>query len=262
MPRIYMALKKERPDDMIEILRRTPTIPDNCQWCMFLRNHDELTLEMVTEEERQWMWQEYAPEPRMKLNLGIRRRLSSLLDNDRRKIELANSLLFTLPGSPIIYYGDEIGMGDNLDLFDRNGVRTPMQWDSSPNAGFTTGKPFTDFVQDHRSYQRLNVVEQMMDKNTLFHSISRMVNVRKQHQTFGRGAIEWIETENPHLATYTRKYQEEALLIINNLSDSSQTLSLPAEHHADYVDLISNTDHPIRSSITLPPYAYLWLKHK
>ena len=140
MPRIYMALKKGRADDMIEILRRTPPIPENCQWCTFLRNHDELTLEMVTEEERQWMWKEYAPEPRMKLNLGIRRRLSPLLDNDQRKIELANSLLFTLPGSPIIYYGDEIGMGDNLDLPDRNGVRTPMQWDASPNAGFTTGK--------------------------------------------------------------------------------------------------------------------------
>jgi len=245
MPRIYMALKKERPDDMLEILRRTPPIPENCQWCIFLRNHDELTLEMVTEEE-----------------LGIRRRLSSLLDNDRRKIELANSLLFTLPGSPIIYYGDEIGMGDNLDLFDRNGVRTPMQWDSSPNAGFTAGKPFTDFVQDHRSYQRLNVAEQMVDENSLFHSISRMVNIRKQHQTFGRGTIEWLETDNPHIAIYTRKYQDETLLIVNNLSGSSQTLSLPAEHHADYVELISNTDHSIGTSITLPPYAYHWFKRK
>ena len=139
MPRIYMALKKGRYEDMAEIMRRTPPIPENCQWCTFLRNHDELTLEMVTPEERQWMWEQYAPEPRMKLNLGIRRRLAPLLDNDRRKIELANSLLFTLPGSPIIYYGDEIGMGDNLDLFDRNGVRTPMQWDDSPNAGFSKG---------------------------------------------------------------------------------------------------------------------------
>jgi len=260
MPRIYMALKKERPTDMIEILQRTPTIPDNCQWCIFLRNHDELTLEMVTEEERQWMWKEYAPEPRMKLNLGIRRRLSSLLDNDRRKIELANSLLFTLPGSPIIYYGDEIGMGDNLDLPDRNGVRTPMQWDSSPNAGFTTGTPFTEFVKGDRSYEHLNVARQMADKDSLFHSISRMVNVRKQHHTFGRGAIEWIETDNPHIALYTRQHQAETLLIINNLSGSSQTLSLSAEHQVNYVELISNTDHPIGPSLTLPPYAYRWLK--
>jgi len=262
MPRIYMALKKGRADDMIEILRRTPPIPENCQWCTFLRNHDELTLEMVTPEERNWMWKEYAPEPRMKLNLGIRRRLSPLLDNDRRKIELANSLLFTLPGSPIIYYGDEIGMGDNLDLFDRNGVRTPMQWDDSPNAGFTTGKPFTELVKGERSYQHINVASQISDKDSLFHSISRMVNIRKQHHTFGRGNMEWVIADNSSLAMYTRTYQDDILLIINNLSDSTQTVSLPAEHHADYVDLISNTTYQINSSLTLQPYAHLWLKRK
>ncbi len=260
MPRIYMALKKGRADDMIEILRRTPPIPENCQWCTFLRNHDELTLEMVTEEERQWMWQEYAPEPRMKLNLGIRRRLAPLLDNDRRKIELANSLLFTLPGSPIIYYGDEIGMGDNLDLPDRNGVRTPMQWDASLNAGFTTGKPFTELVKGERSYQHINVASQMVDKDSLFHSISRMVNIRKQHHAFGRGSMEWVETDNPAFAVYTRKYQGETLLIINNLSDSAQALLLPAEYHADCVDLISNAAENIDATLTLQPYAHLWLK--
>ena len=153
MPRIYMALKKGRFEDMAEIMRRTPPIPENCQWCTFLRNHDELTLEMVTPEERQWMWEQYAPEPRMKLNMGIRRRFAPLLDNDRRKMELANSILFTLPGSPIIYYGDEIGMGDNLDLFDRNGVRTPMQWDNTPNAGFSKGKPFSEFVKGELGYR-------------------------------------------------------------------------------------------------------------
>ncbi len=260
MPRIYMALKKGRADDMIEILRRTPPIPENCQWCTFLRNHDELTLEMVTEEERQWMWQEYAPEPRMKLNLGIRRRLAPLLDNDRRKIELANSLLFTLPGSPIIYYGDEIGMGDNLDLPDRNGVRTPMQWDASLNGGFTTGKPFTELVKGERSYQHINVASQMVDKDSLFHSISRMVNIRKQHHAFGRGSMEWVETDNPAFAVYTRKYQGETLLIINNLSDSAQALLLPAEYHADCVDLISNAAENIDATLTLQPYAHLWLK--
>ncbi|MEP6894192.1 MAG: maltose alpha-D-glucosyltransferase [Chloroflexota bacterium] len=262
MPRIYMALKKGRADDMIEILRRTPPIPENCQWCTFLRNHDELTLEMVTEEERQWMWQEYAPEPRMKLNLGIRRRLASLLDNDQRKIELANSLLFTLPGSPIIYYGDEIGMGDNLDLPDRNGVRTPMQWDASPNAGFTTGKPFTEFVKGGLNYQHVNVASQLADKNSLFHSISRMVNIRKQHHAFGRGTMEWVITDNPALAIYIRQYQNETLLIINNLSDSPQTISLPSDYYANYIDLISNTEQHINSALTLQPYAHLWLKRK
>jgi maltose alpha-D-glucosyltransferase / alpha-amylase len=262
MPRIYMALKKESPDDMIEILRRTPPIPKNCQWCTFLRNHDELTLEMVTPEEREWMWQQYAPEPRMKLNLGIRRRLSPLLDNDRRKIELADSLLFTLPGSPIIYYGDEIGMGDNIDLFDRNGVRTPMQWDASPNAGFTNGEPFTEFVKGDLGYEHINVAAQMEDKGSLFHSLSRMVNVRKQHQAFGRGSIEWVMTENPHLAMYTRATKDETLLIVQNLSSSPQTASLPVEHHGDYIDLLSDTVRPVSAGIHLRPYEYLWLKRK
>ena len=262
MPRIYMALKKGRADDMIEILRRTPPIPENCQWCTFLRNHDELTLEMVTPEERQWMWAQYAPEPRMKLNLGIRRRLAPLLDNDRRKIELANSLLFTLPGSPIIYYGDEIGMGDNLDLPDRNGVRTPMQWEASPNAGFTTGEPFAELVKGARSFQHINVASQMADKDSLFHSISRMVNIRKQHHTFGRGSMDWVITDNPSLAMYIRTYQDDILLIINNLSGSAQTVLLPPEQHADYIDLISNTEHSIETSLTLQPYAHLWLQRK
>jgi maltose alpha-D-glucosyltransferase/alpha-amylase len=143
MPRIYMALKRGQAQDMVEILRRTPAIPQSCQWCIFLRNHDELTLEMVTEAERQWMWQQYAPEPRMRLNLGIRRRLAPLLDNDERKIRLAYSLLFTLPGSPIPYYGDEIGMGDDIWLDDRNGVRTPMQWTGGDTAGFSERHPCT-----------------------------------------------------------------------------------------------------------------------
>jgi maltose alpha-D-glucosyltransferase/alpha-amylase len=260
MPRIFMALKKERADDMIEILNRTPAIPDNCQWCIFLRNHDELTLEMVTPEERQWMWEQYAPEPRMKLNLGIRRRLAPLLDNDRRKIELINSLLFTLPGSPIIYYGDEIGMGDNIDLPDRNGVRTPMQWDDSPHAGFTTGKPFTEFVKGELDYQHLNVAIQLADENSLFHAISNMIQVRKQHRGFGRGSMEWIVRDNPSLAVYARQYQNETLLIINNLSASLQTVSLPPEHQAVYVDLLSNGEQKIDPKMTLQPYAHLWLK--
>ena len=260
MPRIFMALKKGRADDMIEILNRTPPIPENCQWCIFLRNHDELTLEMVTEEERQWMWGQYAPEPRMKLNLGIRRRLSPLLDNDRRKIELANSLLFTLPGSPIVYYGDEIGMGDNIELFDRNGVRTPMQWDDSPNAGFTTGQPFTPVIQGDLGFQSINVASQVRDERSPFHSIRHMMNIRKQHRVFGRGSMEWVITDNPSLPAYTRKYQDESLLIINNLSGTAQTLTLPPDYQAAYVDLLTNTQQDTAAGLTLKPYAYLWLK--
>jgi maltose alpha-D-glucosyltransferase/alpha-amylase len=260
MPRIYMALKKGRIDDMVEILRRTPPIPENCQWCTFLRNHDELTLEMVTPEEREWMWEQYAPEPRMKLNLGIRRRLAPLLDNDRRRIELANSLLFTLPGSPIIYYGDEIGMGDNIDLPDRNGVRTPMQWDDSIDAGFTTGEPFTEFVKGELSYRNVNVASQLADKNSLFHSISRMVNIRKSHHAFGRGSMQWVETDNPAVAVYARKYENESLLILNNLSDSLQTISFPPEYRGGYLDLLSNVKNITESTLAMQPYSYLWLK--
>ncbi len=260
MPRIYMALKKERADDMIEILRRTPPIPENCQWCTFLRNHDELTLEMVTPEERQWMWEQYAPEPRMRINLGIRRRLAPLLDNDQRKIELANSLLFTLPGSPIIYYGDEIGMGDNIELPDRNGVRTPMQWNGSPNAGFTIGKPFTELVHGELSYHRVNVADQLAGKDSLFHSISRMVGIRKEHHAFGRGTMEWIETNNASIAAYKREYQGETLLIVNNLTNDRQKTFLFPEHKTRYVNLLSGVELRIETSLALEPYAYLWLK--
>jgi maltose alpha-D-glucosyltransferase/alpha-amylase len=260
MPRIFMALKKGRADDMMEILNRTPAIPDNCQWCIFLRNHDELTLEMVTEEERQWMWEQYAPEPRMKLNLGIRRRLAPLLDNDRRKNELINSLLFTLPGSPIIYYGDEIGMGDNIDLPDRNGVRTPIQWDDSLNGGFTTGHPFTDFVKGELDYHHLNVAQQLADQNSLFHAISKMIQVRKQYRAFGRGVMEWIETGNPAVVAYLRRYQEERLLIFNNLSNTSQAVRLATKNDENTIDLLTGLSHSLNSWFTLQPYSYLWLK--
>ena len=262
MPRIFMAIKKGSAEDLIKILRRTPPIPENCQWCIFLRNHDELTLEMVTEEERQWMWQNYAPERRMKLNLGIRRRLAPLLDNDRRKIELINSLLFTLPGSPIIYYGDEIGMGDNINLPDRNGVRTPLQWDNSANAGFTTGKAFTEFVQGDLDYHHLNVAGQLADEHSLFHTISRMIQVRKQHHAFGRGTMEWIETGNLAMAAYIRSYEDEGLLILNNLSDSQQTITLPSLHSAEPTDLLTGNVLQLNPSLTLPPYSHFWLKKK
>ncbi len=199
MPRIFMALRQADRTPLVWILGRTPPIPDNCQWCTFLRNHDELTLEMVTEEERQWMWQEYAPEPRMRLNLGIRRRLAPLLDDDRRKIELANSLLFTLPGSSILYYGDEIGMGDNIWLPDRNGVRTPMQWTSAVNAGFSSAAPKSLYLPliDNSVYgpAHINVADERAHPDSLLNRLRRLIAVRKQHPAFGRGSFTWVECE-------------------------------------------------------------------
>jgi maltose alpha-D-glucosyltransferase / alpha-amylase len=260
MPRIFMALKKQNIEDVVEILRRTPPIPETCQWCIFLRNHDELTLEMVTREERNWMGEQYAPEPHMKLNLGIRRRLAPLLDNDRRKIELAYSLLFTLPGSPILYYGDEIGMGDNLDLPDRNGVRTPMQWDSMTNAGFTTGKPITEFVKGALDYRHVNVADQLADDKSLLQSVRQMISVRKTQRAFGRGSMQWLEMGKPSLAAYRREYRGERLLILNNLSHAQQTVSLPAKLGDEYTDLLSNKNLTTGSTLSMEPYSFLWLK--
>jgi maltose alpha-D-glucosyltransferase/alpha-amylase len=185
MPRIFKALKLGDATDILKIMADTPSIPDNGQWCVFLRNHDELTLEMVTEEDRQLMWKLYAPQERMRLNLGIRRRLAPLLDNDRRKIEVANAILFSLPGAPIIYYGDEIGMGDNIWLFDRNGVRTPMQWAADPGAGFSQTEPaefWAPLIDDEvYGYQQINVAAQMADPDSLFHTMKRFITVRKAH---------------------------------------------------------------------------------
>ncbi|MFZ5820989.1 MAG: maltose alpha-D-glucosyltransferase [Chloroflexota bacterium] len=264
MPRLYMALKKGSSEDMREILRRTPSIPDNCQWCTFLRNHDELTLEMVTEEERQWMWDEYAPDPRMRLNLGIRRRLAPLLDNDRRKIELANSLLFSLPGSPILYYGDEIGMGDNIWLHDRNGVRTPMQWTDDFNAGFSQAPAQSIYMPiiDDQTYgpASVNVVAQQADPGSLFNTIRHMIAVRKGHQAFGWGNFNWLDLDVKSVAAYTRIYADESLLILNNLSDAVQTVRLPGSPNG-YTDLLTGRSVP-PGALTLQPYQYLWLGPK
>ena len=207
MPRIFMSIRKEDRTQLVWIMGRTPALTETNQWCMFLRNHDELTLEMVTEEEREWMWQEFAPDPRMRLNLGIRRRLAPLLDNDHRKIMLANSLLFTLPGSPIIYYGDEIGMGDNIWLQDRNGVRTPMQWDDSASAGFTKAPSQSVYVpiidDDTYGRQQVNVKFQQGNPYSLWHSVHQMIEVRKEHPAFGRGDFQWIDCANEAIAAYT-----------------------------------------------------------
>jgi maltose alpha-D-glucosyltransferase/alpha-amylase len=259
MPRIFMALEKERSDDIAEILQRTPPIPANCQWCIFLRNHDELTLEMVTPEERDWMWEKYAPDPRMRLNLGIRRRLAPLLGNDRRKIELANALLFTLPGSPIIYYGDEIGMGDNISLPDRNGVRTPMQWDESPTAGFSSVRPFAPFLAGEFAPAVLNVARQMADPDSLFFAMQRMLSIRKQHRAFGRGSLRWLDVQNPAAAAYLRHTLEERLIILNNLSGQHQRIHLPADVRGAAHDLLTDRTAPLPTHLILQPYQTLWL---
>jgi maltose alpha-D-glucosyltransferase/alpha-amylase len=270
MPRIYMALRKADRSPLVWIMNCTPPLTETCQWCIFLRNHDELTLEMVTEEERQWMWQEYAPNPRMRLNLGIRRRLAPLLDNDRRKIELVNSLLFTLPGSPIIYYGDEIGMGDNIWLPDRNGVRTPMQWDDGLNAGFSVA-PSEDLylpVIKDAPYDpdHVNVTAQLNDHGSLVNLIRRMVEIHKTHRVFGWGSFDWIDTSTMAVAAYLRSYQSEKVLVLNNLSSSHQSIliALPASGVSHSVDLCSGSRFSMKNAdrieIELEPYQYLWLK--
>jgi maltose alpha-D-glucosyltransferase/alpha-amylase len=215
---------------------------------------------MVTEEERQWMWKEYAPDPRMRLNLGIRRRLAPLLDNDRRKIELANSLLFTLPGAPVIYYGDEIGMGDHLDLFDRNGVRTPMQWDSSPNAGFTSGSPDTELVKGDLAFQKVNVAAQVSDPLSLFHTVRKMIALRKVHAAFGGSSMEWVEVGNPTVAAYLRQNGDEVVLVLSNVSHDVQSVLVPPNYRKDCLDLLSSTVVSLGAELELKPYSYRWLQ--
>ncbi len=269
MPRLFKSIRSGDASSLVDILKRTPPIPDNCQWCIFLRNHDELTLEMVTEEERQWMWREFAPEPRMRLNLGIRRRLTPLLDNDPSKLGLAYSLLFTLPGSPIIYYGDEIGMGDNIWLDDRNGVRTPMQWTNGANAGFSTAPPEALYlpVIDDPVYgpQRINVVDQAADPGSLYHLVKRMIALRKKHPALGTGRLEWAAgTENPAVLTYFRISLDETILVVHNFSAAPQNAALavtPDSHFEDLLSgekMIAGADGVLR--LNLKPHAYLWLR--
>jgi maltose alpha-D-glucosyltransferase/alpha-amylase len=230
MPRIFMALARGDRTPILEILDRTPPIPETCQWATFLRNHDELTLEMVTEEERQFMWSFYAPEPRMRLNLGIRRRLAPLLGNDRARIELVNSLLFTLPGAPVVYYGDELGMGDNIWLEDRDGVRTPMQWSGEGNAGFSAAAaedlyaPVID--DDAYGYQRLNVKAQQADPGSLLNWMRQAIRVRKAQPALGRGEVRFLEVANRAVLAYLRSDSEETILVVNNLSEEAQTIEL------------------------------------
>ncbi len=266
MPRIFMALKQEDAGPIRWVLDNTPGIPPGAEWCTFLRNHDELTLEMVSEDERQWMWQQYAPEPRMRLNMGIRRRLAPLLDNDRQLIALANSLLFTLPGAPIIYYGDEIGMGDNIWLPDRNGVRTPMQWDASPGAGFSESRELYAPVIDAPpySYQVVNVAAQKADPSSLWHTIRRMIQLRKQQPALGDGVLGWVESGAKAVLAFTRSLGEDKILAIHNLSWQPQQvlLQLP-EPPRTWADLLTGREFHTQDAtftLELAPHQYLWLK--
>jgi maltose alpha-D-glucosyltransferase/alpha-amylase len=250
MPRIFMALKKEEGSDIRDIMVRTPPIPQNTQWCTFLRNHDELTLEMVTEGERQWMWEQYAPEERMRLNLGIRRRLMPLLDSDDRKVMLAKRILFSLPGAPIIYYGDEIGMGDDIDLSDRDGVRTPMQWDDGPNAGFSEAEPeelFAPVIDDTQygyGYKERNVRAQFHNPDSLFNKMRELINLRKEYSVFAQGSIYFYETGNPSILAFQRVSGDQIMIVLHNLSGEEQSCALDLTEHEgrSITDLLSPID--------------------
>ena len=259
MPRLYLSVLDGDRGALEWILDRTPDLPDENQWCLFLRNHDELTLEMVTDEEREKLWEHYAPEPRMRLNLGIRRRLAPLMDNDTRVIALLYSMLFTFPGSPIIYYGDEIGMGDNIQLFDRNGVRTPMQWTDEPGAGFSDAPENLHYepVIQSETYGPIqtNVAAQQKDPDSLLNTIRNMIRVRKDQKVFGWGDFEWVDAGTKQVAAYTRTYDKEKLLIINNLSQASQKIILPG----DFTELLTGKTYPA-GELILSPYQYLWLR--
>jgi maltose alpha-D-glucosyltransferase / alpha-amylase len=230
MPRMFMALRLEDRKPLIDIIERTPSIPESCQWGIFLRNHDELTLEMVTEVERQYMWDEYAKEPRARINLGIRRRLAPLMEGDRRRIELMSALLMSLPGSPILYYGDEIGMGDNVYLGDRNSVRTPMQWNGGVNAGFSSADPerlWLPLISNALyGYQAVNVDSQQRNPTSLFNWTRRLIEVRRSTRVFGRGSIEFLKPDNHRVLAFTRTIGRESVLAVNNLAGTAQAVEL------------------------------------
>jgi maltose alpha-D-glucosyltransferase/alpha-amylase len=269
MPRMFMALQREDRHPITDIFDQTPPIPDNCQWAIFLRNHDELTLEMVTDEERDYMYKVYAKDPKARINLGIRHRLAPLMDNDRRRIELMNSLLFSLPGTPVIYYGDEIGMGDNFYLGDRDGVRTPMQWSPDRNAGFSNTNPqrlYLPVILDPQyHYESVNVETQRANTSSLFWFMKRIINMRKKHKAFSRGEMTFLHVDNPKILAFTREYEDEKLLIIVNLSKYSQPAEIDLSQYKGYLptEAFSKNNFPIIREdqpyfFTLGPYDYQW----
>ncbi len=268
MPRMYMALAQEDRHPITDILRQTPEIPESCQWAIFLRNHDELTLEMVTDEERDYLWRVYATDSRARLNLGIRRRLAPLMDNDRRKIELMNALLMSMPGTPVIYYGDEIGMGDNIYLGDRDGVRTPMQWSADRNGGFSRADPqrlYLPVIMDPLyGYQALNVEAEQRDSASLLNWMRRLIQVRKQHRAFGRGSLSFLYPGNRKIVAYVRELGDEQILCVANLSASAQCADLDLSPWAGAVpvELLGRSAFPPIGTgpymVMLQAYGFFW----
>jgi len=268
MPRIFMAVRRESRFPISEILAQTPPIPANCQWGIFLRNHDELTLEMVTDDERDYMYAEYASDPRMKANVGIRRRLAPLLDNSRDQIELFTSLLLSLPGSPVLYYGDEIGMGDNIYLGDRDGVRTPMQWSPDRNAGFSTCDParmyLPPIMDPVYGYQGLNVESEMRQSTSLLWWTKRMIEVRKRHPVFGLGTYEELWASNPSVLAYVREFGDDRVLCVANLSRFPQPVELDLSRFQGWtpVETTGNVRFPaigeLSYLLTLPGHGHYW----
>lgn len=268
MPRIFMSVKMEDRHPIIDIIDQTPAIPESCQWAIFLRNHDELTLEMVTDEERDYMYKVYTKDPQAKINVGIRHRLAPLLDNNRNKIELMNMLLFSLPGTPVLYYGDEIGMGDNFYLGDRDGVRTPMQWTADRNAGFSTANPqrlyLPTIIDPEYKYESVNVEAQQMNSSSLLWWMKRMIGMRKKYQAFGRGDIKFLNPSNSKIIAYTRSFENEDILVLGNLSRFSQAVELELKGFEDYIpmEVFSHNKFPRITGdaylFTLAPHGYFW----
>jgi len=268
MPRMFMAVRREQRHPITEILAQTPEIPDGCQWGIFLRNHDELTLEMVTDEERDYMYEEYATDPRMRRNIGISRRLFPLLDNNEDLARLFHALLFSMPGSPVLYYGDEIGMGDNIFLGDRDGVRTPMQWTPDRNGGFSTA----DFAQLYLpplmdpvyGFSAINVEQQQRDLSSFLHWMRRLLQVRKEHPVFGTGAFEVLHADNPSVLAYLRRDERDTVLCVNNLSRFPQPCELMLEQLAGMtpVEMTGRVHFPrvgeLPYMLTLAPHGFYW----
>ncbi|TCO21366.1 maltose alpha-D-glucosyltransferase/alpha-amylase [Kribbella steppae] len=270
MPRIFMGVRRESRFPISEILAQTPEIPETCQWGIFLRNHDELTLEMVSDEERDYMWGEYAQDPRMKANIGIRRRLAPLLDNDTNKMELFTAMLLSLPGSPILYYGDEIGMGDNIWLGDRDGVRTPMQWSPDRNASFSTatpGKLSLPVIMDPvYGYQAVNVEAEMENASSLLHWTRRMIQTRKQHPCFGMGTFTDLGGSNPSVLSYVREFGDDVVLCVNNLSRFPQPIELDLRQWqgVEPIELLGGVHFPTIGELpyllTLGAHGFYWFR--
>ena len=270
MPRIFMAVQLEDRKPIIEILEQTPQIPENSQWCTFLRNHDELTLEMVTDIERDYMYDVYARDKTMRLNLGIRRRLAPMMDNDRRRIQLLNLLLMSLPGTPVLYYGDEIGMGDNVYLGDRNGVRTPMQWNGGWNGGFSGADPerlYSPLISNPVfGYQAINVEAQKRSPHSLLYWMKRLIEVRKSSRVFSRGTIEFLQPSNHRVLAYVRQFGTEKVLAVNNLSSSAQAVELDLRNYKGSipVEMVGRNLFPrigdLPYLLTLGPYQSFWFR--